>query len=354
MIDDPALQHARRLILAHGRNTTAYQLLNPGMRLWFGDGGNAVVGYVERRGVRVVAGAPVCAPERLEAVAAEFEAAEGGRDVCYFCAELPLARLAERSPSHSRLLIGAQPAWNPEDWPLMLRAHASLRAQLNRARNKGVRVTEWPAERAHQHPALRRCLHQWLQGRGLPPLHFLVEPDTLGRLWDRRVLVAEREDEVVGFVVASPVPRRDGWLLEQVIRGRNAPNGTAELMIDAAVQAVWRDGAEHVSLGLSPLSTRAGLLAQGGPLWTRALLHWVRAHVHRFYNFQGLEAFKAKFRPAVWEPVFAVSSRPVFPARALYAVAAAFSDRSVASTAGRALWGAARQEARWLRARLRR
>ena len=33
------------------------------------------------------------------------------------------------------------------------------------------------------------------------------------------------------------------------------------------------------------------------------LSKWVRAHGKRFYNFEGLEAFKSKFRPDGWEPI---------------------------------------------------
>ena len=67
------LERARALVLTHGWNATAYQILNPGIAHWFPAAGDAVVGFVRRSGVRVVAGAPVCAPERLLEVASEFE-----------------------------------------------------------------------------------------------------------------------------------------------------------------------------------------------------------------------------------------------------------------------------------------
>lgn len=353
---DDVLQRARALVLEHGWNATAYQILNPGIDLWFSRRGDAVAGFVERHGVRVVAGAPVCAAERLPEVAVELEAwaARKGARVCYFGAGERLREVYAASPSHSRVVLGAQPAWDPGDWASMLAGHASLRHQVNRARNKGVEVREWAAERAGNSPALHRCLEEWLAGKGLPPLHFLVEPQTLSRLYDRRVFVAERGAEVVGFLVASPIPLRQGWLVEQMVRGRAAPNGTSELLIDAATRALRDAGARYLTLGLSPLSNRAGPPGAGAPPWMRLLLGWLRAHVHRFYNFQGLEAFKAKFGPSVWEPIYAISSEPRFSPRTLYAVAAAFSDRSVPSTIGRALAGALRQEGRWAAARMRR
>ncbi|HEX6069858.1 MAG TPA: DUF2156 domain-containing protein [Longimicrobiaceae bacterium] len=347
---DEGVRRARELVLRHGWNATAYQILNPGIRLWFAPEEDAVVGFVDSHGVRVVAGAPVCAEERLAAVAEAFEAqaTRDGLRVCYFCAGTRLDAVAAGGGRYRSVLIGAQPAWDPDDWVVMVGEHASLRAQLHRARNKGVRVEEWPAARASRDPELRRCLAEWLGTRGLPPLHFLVETRTLDRVYDRRVFVALRGSEVAGFLVASPIPARRGWLIEQIIRGRGAPNGTAELMIDAAVRAVGEDGSHYVTLGLSPLSVRAGPLGAGGPGWLRALLGWMRVHVHRFYNFEGLESFKAKFRPAVWEPIFAIAVGNGFSPRVLHGIAGAFSAGSVSSTIARALLAAARQELRWL------
>lgn len=344
------IERARALVLRYGWNATAYQILNPGIDFWFSAAGDGVVGYAERHGVRVVAGAPICAAERLVDVADEFEAAasEVGHRVAYFGVERRFERLRTAGGSHAGVVIGAQPSWPPEAWPRMLATHASLRQQVNRAANKGVVAREWPASRATDDPRLRSCLDEWLGTRGLPPLHFMVEPETLSNLIDRRVFVAERGSRVVGFLVASPVPGRCGWLIEQLVRGAGAPNGTAEMLVDAAVSAMHEDGDHYVTLGLAPLSRRAGGPGPSAPLWMRLLLGWTRAHVQRFYDFAGLEDFKAKFRPAVWEPVYMVAARRRMDARSLHAVVSAFSDRSVTSTVARALMSALRQEIRRL------
>ncbi|HET7273739.1 MAG TPA: DUF2156 domain-containing protein [Longimicrobiaceae bacterium] len=346
---DSHLARVRALILRYGWNSTAYQILNPGIAHWFSSDGEAVVGYVERGSVRVVAGAPVCEAERLPEIAANFEvsSADGGASVCYFGAEERLESLYRDSSTHSRVLLGAQPAWKPEDWPEIVAGHSSLRAQLNRAANKGVVVSEWPASRAAEDSGLQRCLDEWLSTRGLPPLHFLVEPETLARLFDRRIFVGEQDAVPVGFLVASPIPRRNGWLIEQFVRGHGAPNGTIELMIDTALHAMIDSGSSYVTLGLSPLSPHAPVEAPLNPAWLKLILGWVRAHGRRFYNFEGLDAFKRKFQPQRWEPIYAISNESHFSPRSLYAIAAAFSDRSVASTVGRALVGAVKQEAMW-------
>ena len=323
--------------------------MNPGIAHWFSARGDAVVGYTDRSGVRVVAGAPVCAPERLAAVVAEFEGAASGAGmaICYFGAEERLESLCRGDPGRARVLLGAQPVWDPRRWPAIVRSAASIRAQLNRARNKGMAVVEWAPARAELDPALRTILAQWLATRGLPPLHFLVEPDTLSRLRDRRMFVAERRGVPVAFLVASPVPRRRGWLVEQFVRGTGAVNGTTQLMVDAAMRGLAEGGAEYVTLGLAPLSRRADQPEQN-PLWLRGVLGWVRAHGRRFYNFDGLDAFKARLQPERWDPVFAIASAAEFSPRFLYAIAGAFSGGSPVVTVVRGLLRAASTELRWM------
>ncbi len=339
-------------MLAHGWNAVAYQILNPGLRLWFGAAGDAVIGYVTHASTRVVAGAPVCAEPRLPAVIDEFasEARRAGEAVLYFGAGARLERLYTGSPHHARVPLGAQPWWRPADWPAATAMRASLRAQLRRAHNKGVRVHEWPAARAQRHPALCSVLAEWLTTRGLPPLHFLVESDTLGQLADRRVFVATRADDaeqVVAFLVATPIPARRAWLLEQWPRRRTAPNGTVELLVDAAMRALHAAGADAVTMGLAPLSRRAPDDTPA-PAWLALTMRWARAHGRRFYDFDGLDAFKAKFRPESWEPISAIVDEPRFTPRALWAVGGAFGGGSPIALAARALSGAAREEGRRL------
>jgi phosphatidylglycerol lysyltransferase len=177
-------------------------------------------------------------------------------------------------------------------------------------------------------------------------MHFIVEPETLSRLDNRRIFVAEGADSVAGFVVLSPVPRRNGWLFEQFPHRPGAPNGTVELMIDTAMRAIGESGAEYATLGLSPLSIRADAEPSHNPVWLRIMLAWLRKHGQRFYNFDGLDAFKSKLRPERWEPIFAVSNEPRVSFRTLYAIASAFSGGRPAMLVFGGLWRAAITEFR--------
>ncbi len=321
-------RRARDLVMRYGWNTTCFQIVNPGIEYWFGKDGESVVGYATAGGVRVVAGAPVCAEEALPKVTSAFEndSEAVGVGVCYFGAEARLDSVLRDDPDHAHVLLGAQPVWQPSEWKDVVARHSSIRAQINRARNKGLVVTEWPIEKAHGSAELRACLHAWLASKGLPPLHFVIEPETLTRLENRRVFVAERKGQVEAFLVLSPIPERSGWLTEQFPHRPGAPNGTVESMMDAAFRALAEDKCEYITLGLSPLSKRATIGPFDNPVWLKFLLGWMRKHGQRFYNFDGLDRFKSKLMPAYWEPVFAISNERQFSGRTLYAIASAFTE----------------------------
>ncbi|MGQ9926316.1 MAG: phosphatidylglycerol lysyltransferase domain-containing protein [Chloroflexaceae bacterium] len=331
---------ARALVMRHGWNTVACQIVNPGMRYWFTPDQMAVVGFVEAGRAWVAAGEPVGPPDRVVAAAEAFAAVAGsrGRRVIYFGAQAPLAERLPVRPPLARLGIGAQPVWNPGDWPVLVSRVASLRAQIGRARNKGVTVAPLPAEAAARHPEIHRCLVEWLTTRGLPPMRFLVTPDVLAIPAGRRVFVARRNGVVVAYLVMTPVPARQGWLVEQIVRGHNAPNGVSELLIDAAMRTLATEGVPWMTLGLVPLARMSGGANAPEPsAAVRLLLERLRVWGERLYNFAGLEAFRARLHPQAWEPVYLLSHERRTSLATLYAVAGAFGGAPPPFFVGRAL-----------------
>ena len=345
---------ARALALRYGWNAMAYQVVNDGIAHWFSVEGDAVIGYVKKHGVCIVAGAPIRDGSRLTAVLQEWETFVFSIRcrACYFGAAGRLFEQLHDQPGYATVVLGAQPVWNPQYWAGIPARTPSLRGQMHRARNKGVQVSEWTPERASSDPRLQSVLYEWLRTRLLPTMHFLVEPHTLHDLEGRRLFVAERGDQVVAFINASPVPARQGWLVEQFVRGRGAPNGTIELLLDAMMQAVAADGATYVTMGLVPLREGAEGTVLPNPAWLGTLLTLVRIHGRRFYNFEGLERFKTKFRPHSWEPIYAISAERAFTLRTLYAIGAAFTMQSPITALVGGLARAVATEFRRLRAAL--
>lgn len=331
---DKEIQIARDLILRYGWNTMAYQILNPGISLWFSALHDAVIGYVQTRTHYIVAGSPVAAEEHTHDVAVEFYryVSGKGKKVCFFGAQQRIASILSHHAPVSSVLLGAQPIWTPAEWIETVQSKQSLRAQIYRAKNKQVTThiigpdLQWD-DGITVVPELERVLSEWIASRPLPPMHFLVEPDTLQRLEDRVVVIAAMEKRIIGFCIASPIPLRNGWLIEQIVRGNDAPNGTAELLLDEMIRRLHIRGAAMVTLGLSPLSRHYHTPFEH-PVWLKTLLNFTRLYGRYFYNFDGLDMFKAKFLPVEWEPVYAVTNEQKPTLTTLYAIATAFSGMS--------------------------
>ncbi len=311
---------AVELVRRYGRTGTAFQVLNPGLAYWF-DAGQGMVAYMDTGGAWVAAGEPIAPLEAVEPVARRFVAAAhaAGRRASFFGTEESLAR----ATGFRCLRLGEQPVWDPQQWEAHRRAHRSLREQLRRARAKGVTVRELTAaDLQHDstlHGQVDAVVRHWLATRPMPPMHFLVEVVPLRWLTHRRVYIAERAGVVIAVLSCAPVPARNGWLFEHVLRNPDAPNGTTDALIDAAMRARAREGVTWVTLGFAPLSGEVN----------RAL-RWARRLSQPLFNFSGLTAFKRKFRPQHWEPIYLTYPSESGPAVALLDGLRAF--------AGGALW----------------
>lgn len=325
MTSSPIRDDARalRFVQRFGRTGTAFQVLSRGLSHWF-DSTSAdlgMVAYADTGSAWVAAAEPLAAPGDVVAVADRFVAAAraAGRRPCFFATEGVFAA----APQFRRFPLGEQPIWNPQRWEHQLREHRSLREQLRRARAKGVAVRRLPLDALAREPALRSQLdavvRHWLAALPMPPMHFMVEVDPLMMFELRRLFVAEQDGRVIGLLSLAPVPERPGWLFEHLLRDPFAPNGTSELMVDAAMRAIAEDGVIWATLGLAPL---AGVV----PRW----LQWMRTLSRPLFNFDGLAAFKRKLGPQQWEPIFLALPADASGVVALYDGLRAF--------AGQPLW----------------
>jgi lysylphosphatidylglycerol synthetase-like protein (DUF2156 family) len=78
----------------------------------------------------------------------------------------------------------------------------------------------------------------------------------------------------------------------------------------------------------------------------------MRAHGQRFYNFEGLDSFKAKLQPAGWEAVFAISNEARLSFGTLYSIAAAFSGNEPVKLILGGFQRALRTEIKWVKQRI--
>ncbi|MEZ5966129.1 MAG: phosphatidylglycerol lysyltransferase domain-containing protein [Planctomycetota bacterium] len=316
---------AKGFVQRFGRDAVAWQGLESGCRYWFGD--DACVAYVDTGAAWVAAGSPWCEAARVEGVAAAFVVAARtvGKRACFFGVE-------DRHlwPGMERLLLGQQATFAPGSWEAAVAGHRRLREQLRRARKKGVRVRRAGAADLREGSELRARVDAvadaWLRARRLEPMGFLVSLEPFAFAEAHRYYVAELGDTVVAFTSLVPVPQRGGWLVEDSFRHQSAPNGTAELVLDAVVRDA---GGAFVALGLAPLA---------GPV--PSLLRVAGTLARPLYDFRSLEAFRRRLHPGAWEGVWML-----YPAggraRVVFAVVdalRAFAGGSLVAFGWRSFW----------------
>jgi phosphatidylglycerol lysyltransferase len=309
----------------------AFAALEPGMRHWFDapapEGTGACVAYVETRGGWVAACSPlVDAPDAQQLARAGrrfIEAARSeGRRACFFACE------ALEGDGLRRQLIGEQPCFRPRDWLRELPARRRLKEQLRRARAKGVQVRRVRPEELSEGSPLRRDIErlasEWLRSRRMEPMGFLVALELFHFPAHHRYFVAQRQGRSVGFLSAVPIGARRGWLVEDVVRSRDAPNGTTESMLVGVLRDV--EDSEIVTLGLTPLSGAVG--------WPLRFVRWL---TRPLFDFQGLHAFRERLRPDAWEPVWLVYPTGTSPILCILDALRAFARGSLTRFGRRSL-----------------
>jgi phosphatidylglycerol lysyltransferase len=279
-------------ILRNGREAVAFQSLEGGLEIWTDPATGALVPYCDTGGGWVAIGSPLAAEADVAEVARRFSsvARSHGRRASWFGAEISI-------PGFKALLVGEQPIWHVQRWPQVVARSRGLREQLRRSRAAGVAVRAVPAAELGDGRPLRVAVDalaaEWLARRPMEPMQFLVTLAPWHHPAAHRYFVAEHQGRLVSFLSLVPIPARNGWLLEDLLRASNAPNGTSELLIDAAMRAVAAEGAELATLGLAPLSGEIG-----------PALRLARAMGRGLYDFRGLRAFKQRLHPHAWIAVW--------------------------------------------------
>ena len=104
------------------------------------------------------------------------------------------------------------------------------------------------------------------------------------------------------FVPAFGAGTVTGWTLDLMRRQADALHGVMDFLVVSAASQFASEGAQTLSLGLSPLA------GDDDPTEAAATSHirrFLYTRLNRAYNFQGLHTFKAKFATH-WEPRYLV------------------------------------------------
>jgi len=313
-----------RLHELHGYNAHSLVAIASGVRLWSCPETDGAISFNEFGKVWLVPGEPLASADSQAALTDRFlrAASAKGRIVGF----LPVS---ERFAKHSNQLglravkIGSAPYFDLATWSPRGDRAKKARAGINQAFRAGIRVTKVISIDEKLIRETDRLCKSWLTTRRSPTKFAWLFAVDLFQHSERKKYFTARDatGRLVGLLAASPIPARQGWYLEDVLRLPEAPNGTADLLVVEALKSLKRDGARLATLGTAPMAREGTFdsLVQCSPRLSHAT-RFVATVFTIFYNFDGVRRFKAKFAPSWWESEYVLISQDITaPPRVLYA-----------------------------------
>jgi lysylphosphatidylglycerol synthetase-like protein (DUF2156 family) len=309
----------------HGYNPHSLVSIAPGALTWTAPGIEGAIIYGEFGRVWLAAGDPLARSKDIESLVKGFmtAATKAGRIAAFVPATERFTRQAIQL-GFSAIKIGAAPYFDFATWEPRGNAAKKMRAGVNQALRAGIRIdciSSFSKELQKQIAEL--CL-RWLQARRAgTTFGWLLALDPFLRAERKKLFVARDDNNrLVGLLAASPIPARNGWYLEDVVRAPDAPRGTADLLVFEALQRLKAEGAAMATLGTAPLA-RDGvdeISTHDHPVIERAL-KLAAKRLSALYNFEGLRRFKAKFVASRWESEYALLQHGVLvPSRVAHAL----------------------------------
>ena len=253
-----------------------------------------VLPWIRRGYLAIALGEPVGPSRDLEPAVREFTVrrkSEGLKTA--FVPIGPINHPVFRSAGFHMLPIGKSARLSLPNFELQGRKSRSLRHALNRGHRAGYSL-DLVAPAEMDWGELQEVSDQWLSRKRLPELHFGVGWFDAALVLDSRVaLVRNRFGRVEAFATLIEGYAPDETALDIMRYRHDAAPGTMEFLLTSLVRTLKDEGKHTLDLGLAPL---AGYEETHGGRTLRKIFGLGK----HLYNFEGLYAFKNKFRPR-WE-----------------------------------------------------
>ena len=326
-------------LVAAARSTTAHLALVGDKGILFNDDGTAFLMYGVSGRTWVAMGDPVGIPgeqaklvRRFREIAAEHH----GRPVFYHVTPATLYLYADSHPA-----LGLVPRKIGECARVPLHGFSfdgQARRWLRRARKNAIAAgcsIEFVAQPdvTPLLPVLRQISDEWLRDKHSREKCFSLGYFDSEYLRHCPMAIVRRAGKVVAFANIWISGGNEEASVDLMRYAPGSPDGVIDYLLSEIMLWASQGGFAWFDLGVAPLAGVEG--GRGAPMWNH-FASWVFRRCNRFYSFEGLRRYKAKFDP-VWE-----SRYMILPYRANAAVIAADVARLIGGGARRT---AARQGA---------
>ncbi len=291
---------AQRIAEAWGTNRLTHFTLWDDKHYAFASSGGAMVSYHPHHRVAMALGGPVGDPADLAAAIAAFETEcdRNGWIPAFHQVGEP-DRAALEAAGYQLEQIGSEAIVDVQGFSLEGSHWKKIRSSLSMLHRDGIRIEELahPIDVATM-GELEAVSQAWLASSGHRERTFTLGQFSATYLEQTRVLVARRGDgRIEAFVNIVPLYASSVGTFDLMRRRPDSANGVMDGLFVAMIERFRDEGLTGMNLGMAPLAQvpDAGLVGKS--------LNELRVRGDQWFNFQGLEAFKEKWRPA-WEPRF--------------------------------------------------
>lgn len=317
------------MVARYGHEHQSFLLLYGAAKVWWLHDPEAAIVYQQLGRVVVITAAPLTAPEHLAEVLAQFLTFCRAQTLdCLMLPIGPLTAAAAEQCGMGLLSIGESGYFRLSDWKPAGDRGKKVRAGVNQARKVGITVTPYePYVDLAMQREIKKLCRLWLGTREVDALSWLLELDPFKLSEHKRYFLArDAEGRLEGFLACSPIPARQGWYLEDLLKRPGAERGVSELLVVEALKHLAGEGAQLATLGTSPL---AGDQPARRFKATAAILRLIYQHLELFYHFRTLHRFKAKFAPSFIEPEYIAIYPPRIRMRQVRAVIRLFEPNGL-------------------------
>lgn len=153
---------------------------------------------------------------------------------------------------------------------------------------------------------LKNISDEWLADKNAKEKGFSLGKFTKDYVLNFPIAIVKKDNKILAFSNLLMSKDKHEITLDLMRYRNEAPSGTMEFCFICMLLYGKNEGFAKFNLGMAPLS---GIEKNTASFWNK-LEHIIFSYGKKFYNFQGLRAFKEKFNPE-WEPKYIAYSGPI-------------------------------------------
>ncbi len=298
-------RRAREIVEEHGSSSLARLTLLSDKSYFFSPSGKSVIAYVPKARGAIALGDPIGPVEDRKEVIVSFQQFCQRNDwYPAFYQTLPDDINLYLSLGFHVLKIGEEAIIDLKAFTLQGKAGKNFRPSINRLTKEGYQI------KFYQPPISDELLHQlkpvsdeWLQTVQGSEKQFALGWFDEEYLRDCEIVVMHNPDGGVSAFTNIMPEYQINEITNDMMRYRNdMEKGVMDFLFASMLQHYKDEGYDTFNFGLSALS---GVGSTKESRRLERMFRYLYEHLNRFYNFQGLHAYKEKFHPR-WEPRYLV------------------------------------------------